>query len=74
MREDVYPSFRGVECRRKIEKRESDGTLSFYCFRWMGGRNNQPKVSLGDGLQLGEAARRAITMGEDAVTSFRPSS
>ena len=54
--------------RRKIKNRESDGTLSFDGFRWMGGRNNQPKVSQSDGIYLGEAARRVITMGEDAVT------
>ena len=74
MREDVYPFFRGVECSDENLKIESDGTLSFDGFRWMGGRNNQPKVILSDGILLGEAARRAITMGDDAVTSFRPSS
>ena len=50
MREDVYPSFRGVECSDEILKIESDGTLSFDGFCWMGGRNNQPKVGLSDGI------------------------
>ena len=31
----------------------------------MGGRNNQPKVSQSDGIYLGEAARRVITMGDE---------
>ncbi len=50
VREDVYPLFRGVECSDEILKIESDGTLSFDGFRWMGGRNNQPKVGLSDGI------------------------
>ena len=50
VREDVYPSFRGVECSNEKIKIERDGTLSFDGFRWMGGRNNQPKVSLSVGI------------------------
>jgi hypothetical protein len=50
VREDVYPSFRGVECSNEKIKIERDGTLSFDGFRWMGGRNNQPKVSLSNGI------------------------
>jgi hypothetical protein len=39
----------------------------------MGGRNNQPKVSLIAFRYLGETARRGAAIGEDAVESFRPS-
>ena len=34
----------------KIKNRESEGTLSFDGFRWMAGRNNQPKVGLSNGI------------------------
>ena len=36
-------------------------------------RNNQPKVGRIDGVYLGEATRRAVAIGDDAVTPFRPS-
>ena len=56
----------------KIENRESDGALDFDGFCWMGGRNNQPKVSQNDGTYFGETARRAMTIGESAVALFGP--
>ena len=59
--------------RRKIENRENDGALDFDGFCWMGGRNNQPKVGLNVRIWLGGRERREMTMGEDAVRSFRPS-
>ncbi len=59
--------------RTKNKNRESDGALGFNGFHWMGGHKNQPKVGLGDGIKLGGTVRRTITMGEDAVASFRPS-
>ena len=43
--------------RRKIKNKESDGTLSFDGFRRMGGRNNQPKVSLSVGIVGGGGAQ-----------------
>ena len=58
---------------RKIENRESNGALDFDGFCWMGGRNNQPKVGLHVRIWLGGRERREMTMGEDAVVSFRPS-
>jgi hypothetical protein len=38
-----------------------------------GGHTDQPKTGLDDRVQLGATARRAMTMGEDAFTLFRPS-
>ena len=58
---------------RKIENRESNGALDFDGFCWMGGRNNQPKSAETMGYLLGRMARRAMTIGEDAVPSFVPS-
>ena len=39
----------------------------------MGAHNNQPKVGSIVGIYMVEAARRAMTIGEDAVPSYRPS-
>jgi hypothetical protein len=57
----------------KNENREGDEAMSFNGFSWMGGRNNQPKVGRNDGIHLEETASRAMTIGGDAVESFRPS-
>ena len=38
----------------------------------MGGRNNQPKSSCIVRIYLGEAVRRAMAIGEDAIKSFWP--
>ena len=58
----------------KMENRESNGAwISMASAGWMGGRNNQPKVGLHVRIWLGGRERRAMTMGEDAVRSFRPS-
>ena len=47
--------------------------MDFDGFCWMGGRNNQPKVGRNDRIYFWETARRAMTIGEDAVASFVPS-
>ena len=39
----------------------------------MGGHNNQLKSSRNVGVNYGETACRAMTIGEDAIESFRPS-
>jgi hypothetical protein len=39
---------------QKIGNRESNGAFDFDGFCWMGGRNNQPKVSRNDGISFGE--------------------
>jgi hypothetical protein len=54
VREDVYPSFRGVECSdEKIKNRESDGTLIFDGFRWMEGRKINQKSAEAMGYSWG---------------------
>jgi hypothetical protein len=57
----------------KNKNRESDGAFDFDGICWMGGRTNQPKVGLHVRIWLGGRERREMTMGEDAVRSFRPS-
>jgi hypothetical protein len=59
--------------RRKIENRESDGALDFDGFCWMGGRNNQPKVSLHVRIWLGSMARWMIRLGWVVIPLFGPS-
>ncbi len=59
--------------RQKNKNREGDGALQFDGSCWMGGHNNQPKVSHIVGTFLGETARRTAAVGEDAVESFQPS-
>jgi hypothetical protein len=58
--------------RQTNKNREGDGALQFNGSCWMGGHNNQPKVSLVVGIYLGETARRVAAIGEDAVKSFWP--
>ena len=59
--------------RRKKENREGDGASDCDGSWCMERRNNQPKVGRIVGVYLGEAARRAKTIGENAVTPFWPS-
>ncbi len=53
--------------------REGAGASNFDGFCLMVGHNNQPKSGRIIGICLGEAARKAITIGEDVVKSIRPS-
>ena len=63
----------GGELRdEKNKNREGDGASDFDGYVGMARRNNQPKVSRIVGVYLGEAARRAKTIWEDAVAPFRP--
>ncbi len=57
---------------RKIENRESKRALDVDGFCWMGGRNNQPKVSQNNGIYFGEMVCMVMTTGESAVASFGP--
>ena len=57
----------------KNKKREGDGASDFDGFFWMGGHNNQPKSGPIVRIYLGETARRAMAIGEDAMKSFWPS-
>mgnify|MGYP006185546881 FL=1 len=57
----------------KNKNREGDGASDFDGFFWMGGHNNQLKSSRNVGVNYGETACRAMTIGEDAIESFRPS-
>ena len=67
------PIVSGGELRdEKNKNREGDGASDFDGYVGMARRNNQPKVSRIVGVYLGEAARRAKTIWEDAVTPFRP--
>ncbi len=59
--------------RRKKENREGDGASDCDGSWCMERRNNQPKVGRIVGVYLGEAARRAKTIGENAITPFWPS-
>ena len=60
--------------RTKINtNREGDGASDFDGSCWMGGRNNQPKSGRIVRINLGETARRAMAIGEDAIKSFWPS-
>ena len=54
-------------------ERESNRALDFDGFCWMGGRNNHQKSAKTMGYLLRRMARRAMTIGEDAVASFVPS-
>ena len=64
----------GDEMRdEKNKNREGDGASDFDGFCSIVGHNNQPKSGRIIGICLGEVARRAITIGEDAVASIRPS-
>ncbi len=56
----------------KNKKREGNGASDFDGFFWMGGHNNQPKSGPIVRIYLGETARRAVMIGEDAIESFRP--
>ena len=67
------PIVSGGELRdEKNKNREGDGASDFDGYVGMARRNNQPKVSRIVGVYLGEAARRAKTIWEDAVAPFRP--
>ncbi len=57
----------------KKRNREGGGASDFDGFCLIVGHNNQPKSGLIIGIYLGEAGRRAIMIGEDAVESIRPS-
>jgi hypothetical protein len=70
--EDVCPSFQVANGVTK-KNRECGGASDFDGFCLMVGCNNQPKSGHIVWIYLGEAARRAITIGEDAVESIRPS-
>ena len=59
--------------RAEKKNREGDGASDFDGSCWMGGRNNQPKSVRIVGIYLGETARRAMAIGEDAIKSFWPS-
>ncbi len=60
--------------RTKINtNREGDGASYFEGSCWLGGRNNQPKSGRIVRINLGETARRAMAIGEDAIKSFWPS-
>ncbi len=52
------------------KKREKDGTSTLGGHHSMEEYNNQPKVSIGEGLEGGETVRWAITKGWDVFTSF----
>ncbi len=56
--------------RCKNKNRESDGASIFDGFQWMGGCDNQPRVSTIDGTWSGERDRRTLMMGVDTVASF----
>ena len=71
--EDVYPSFRAANRATNKTDREGDGASQFDGSCCIGECNNQPKVSRIVGIYLGETARRAVAIGDDAVESFRPS-
>ena len=66
-------SFWAANRAKKNKNREGDGASDFDGFYWIGGRNNQLTSDRIGGIYLGETARRAITVGEDAVESFQPS-
>jgi hypothetical protein len=63
---------RRMECE-KNKNREGDEASDFDGFCWMRGCNNQPEVGRIVGVYMGEMVRRAMTIREDAVTSFWPS-
>ena len=64
----------GDEMRdEKNKNREGDGASDFDGFCSIVGHNNQPKSGRIVGVYMGEAARRAKTIGGDADASFRPS-
>ena len=68
------PIVSGGELRdEKNKNREGDGAYDFDGSCCIGESNNQPKVGRIDGVYLGEATRRAVAIGDDAVTPFRPS-
>ncbi len=68
------PIVLGGELRdEKNKNREGGGASDFDGFCLIVGHNNQPKSGRIVAICLGEAARRAITIGGDAVESFRPS-
>ena len=68
------PIVSGGELRdEKNKNREGDGASDFDGSCCIGERNNQPKVGRIDGVYLGEATRRAVVIGDHAVTPFWPS-
>ncbi len=69
------PIVLGGELRdEKNTNREGNGGSDFDGSCCIVERNNQPKVGrIIDGVYLGEATRRAVAIGDDAVTPFRPS-
>ena len=70
---DVTRRFRRrMECE-KNKNREGDEASDFDGFCWTRGCNNQPEVGRIVGVYMGEMVRRAMTIGEDAVPSYRPS-
>ncbi len=71
--EDVYPPFQAAIRATNKKIREGKGALRFDGSCCIGGRNNQPKVSLIVGIYLGETVCRAVAIGDDAVESFWPS-
>ncbi len=72
--EDVCSSFWVANGAKKIIKIEREnGASNFDGSCWMVWPDNQPKNNHIVGIYLGEAAHRAVAIGEDAVESFRPS-
>ena len=67
------PIVSGGKWSDEKKNREGGGASDFDGFCLMVGCNNQPKSGRIVWIYLGEAARRAITIGEDAVESIRPS-
>ena len=68
--EDVCPSNQVANGATKKTKREGSGASDFIGFCRMGRCNNQPKSGRIVGVYMREAARRAMTVGEDAIESF----
>jgi hypothetical protein len=72
--EDVCPLFQVQVANGVIKKnRDGGGASNFDGFCLMVGRNNQLKSGRIVWIYLGEAARRAIMIREDAVESIPPS-
>jgi hypothetical protein len=70
----VYPPFWAAIRATNKKFREGKGALRFDGSCCIGGRNNQPKVSLIVGIYTWERRRAgAVAIGDDAVESFWPS-
>ena len=71
--EAVNSSFWVANSVKKKKNREGNGASDFDGSCWMGEHNNQPKSGPIVRIYLGETARRAMAIGEDAMKSFWPS-